>query len=474
MHGDDFLAAGEESALKQFKEQLAKKWKIKHTHIGEAEHLGKHMRVLNRIVRIHPRRGITIEPDPRHAEILIRDLEGDSGRLVTTPMTKDSIKESVESITEDVYEKARNGKIKGGGNRTSDYDELDDAQITRYRALVARANYLAVDRGDIAFCVTELARCMSSPSRQLARYLRHKPRCVLWYAYQGTTDEVTCFTDSDWAGCKRTRRYTSGGCMLWGSHPIKMWSRTQALVSLSSAEAELYAAIKACNETLGFLSLLKDYQIHANGKVMSDACAALGIIKRQGLGRTRQNHTSYLWIQHVNERGINFSKVPGSENCADLFTKPLTRESAEHLSALVGMEFPEGHDEIAFTINFTGQSRRHISPSIQSSLQDLGLSGTYFIWPRMDLKSKCFRTSAKGGPSWKDVEARVTLDASTGHVIEIKAARNITRECENRLLPGGPCDIVTLLIWSNPTIVSGLRLRILWPSEYEVLPSGRH
>ena len=66
VHGDDFLAASEESALKQFREQLAKEWKIKHTHIGEAEHLGKHMRVLNRIVRIHPRRGITIEPDPRH------------------------------------------------------------------------------------------------------------------------------------------------------------------------------------------------------------------------------------------------------------------------------------------------------------------------------------------------------------------------------------------------------------------------
>ena len=69
-----------------------------------------------------------------------------------------------------------------------------------------------------------------------------------------------------------------------------------------------------------------------------------------------------------------------------------------------------------------------------------------------------FRTSAKGGPSWQDVEARVTLDASTGHVIKIEAARDITRECEHRLLLGGPCDIVTLLIWSNPTIVSGLRL----------------
>ena len=70
-----------------------------------------------------------------------------------------------------------------------------------------------------------------------------------------------------------------------------MWSRTQALVSLNSAEAELYAAIKACSETLGFLSLLKDYQLHVKGKVMSDASAALGIIKRQGLGRTRHIHT---------------------------------------------------------------------------------------------------------------------------------------------------------------------------------------
>ena len=92
----------------------------------------------------------------------------------------------------------------------------------------------------------------------------------------------------------------------------------------------------------------------------------------------------------------------------------------------------------------------------------------------MDLKSKCFRTSAKGGPSWKNVETRVTLDASTGHVIKTEAARNITRECEHLLLPGGPCAIIiTLLIWSNPTTESDLRLRILWPSEYEVLPSGR-
>ena len=124
------------------------------------------------------------------------------------------------------------------------------------------------------------------------------------------------------------------------------------------------------------------------------------------------------------------------------------------------MEFPDGHDEIAFTINFMGQSGHHLLSLIQSSLQNLGLSGLHFVWPRMDLRSICFRTSAKGGPSWKDVEARVTMNASTGHVIKAEAARDITRECEHRLLPGGPCDIVMLLVWKNPTIVSSLRLRI--------------
>ena len=245
------------------------------------------MRVLNRIVRTHPRRGITIEPDPRHAEILIRELDGDSGRLVTTPMTKETVSRNQWNPSQMTFTR------KQGTGRSKEKTTERTIMTNWNRALVARANYLAVDRGDIAFCFQELARCMSSPSRQdwerlqrLARYLRHKPRCVLWYVYQGTIGEVTCFTDSDWAGCKRTRRSTSGGCMLWGSHRIKMWSRTQAIVSLSSAEAELYAAIKACSETLKFLTLLKDYQIYANGKVMSDASAALGIIERRGYSKS--------------------------------------------------------------------------------------------------------------------------------------------------------------------------------------------
>ena len=82
-----------------------------------------------------------------------------------------------------------------------------------------------------------------------------------------------------------------------------------------------------------------------------------------------------------------------------------------------------------------GQSKRQISPSPHASLQNLGLSGIYSVWPRMDLKSKCFRTSAKGGPSWKDVEARVTLDALYGgqvdEQLEFCASTGTARLCHD-------------------------------------------
>ena len=42
---------------------------------------------------------------------------------------------------------------------------LPEHDIKLYRALVARANYLAQDRSDIQFSVKELARSMSSPTR---------------------------------------------------------------------------------------------------------------------------------------------------------------------------------------------------------------------------------------------------------------------------------------------------------------------
>ena len=62
---------------------------------------------------------------------------------------------------------------------------------TKYRALVARGNYLSQDRSDIRFAVKELARRMSKPRKtdmkgliHLGKYLLGRPRVVNEYRYQ--------------------------------------------------------------------------------------------------------------------------------------------------------------------------------------------------------------------------------------------------------------------------------------------------
>ena len=70
-----------------------------------------------------------------------------------------------------------------------------------------------------------------------------------------------------------------------------------AILALSSGESELAAAVKATGEGLGFQSSLADFDLTLPLEIHSDATAAIGMCKRQGLGRVRHLSTSDLWIQ---------------------------------------------------------------------------------------------------------------------------------------------------------------------------------
>ena len=110
-------------------------------------------------------------------------------------------------------------------------------------------NYLAQDRVDIAYASKEACRRMSQPmkgdderTKCVARYLQRHPRLIVKYPWQEPSTELSLFSDSDWGGCVRTRKSTTGGVMMRGSHMITAWSKTQQRDSLSSAEAELKAS----------------------------------------------------------------------------------------------------------------------------------------------------------------------------------------------------------------------------------------
>jgi len=106
---------------------------------------------------------------------------------------------------------------------------------------------------------------------------------VFRYPWQQAS-AIEIYTDTDFAGCPRTRKSTSGGCVLIGRHTIKSWCSTQTSIALSSGEAEFNGVVRGSGVGLGFQSLLRDLGLEVPLRVWTDSSAAIGICSRQGLG----------------------------------------------------------------------------------------------------------------------------------------------------------------------------------------------
>ncbi len=156
------------------------------------------------------------------------------------------------------------------------------------------------------------------------------------------------FADTDFAGCIRTRKSTSGGCAMFGSHLEKHWSTTQKIVTFSSGEAERAGIVKASAEALGLQSLAKDLGFDRQVSVYADSSAAIGICKRSGIGRVRHLAVGQLWVQEKVRSGeITLCKVLGTDNPADLLTKHVPRDTADHLLWRICVSREEGRAESA-------------------------------------------------------------------------------------------------------------------------------
>ena len=86
--------------------------------------------------------------------------------------------------------------------------------------------------------------------QKLGKYFKGRLRLVSKFKWQEMPVVLTTFTDSDWAGCLKFARWTSGGVVRLGEHTIKTYCKQQKVVALSSAEAELYAMVAASAESM--------------------------------------------------------------------------------------------------------------------------------------------------------------------------------------------------------------------------------
>jgi hypothetical protein len=236
---------------------------------------------------------------------------------------------------------------------------LDFENMKEYQSVAARLNYLCLDRSDVQFAVKELMRKMSAPHegdvqklKRVLRYLKGAPRVIQTYLWEDLPSDLTIYVDSNFAGCARTRKSTSGGVICWGTGVLKSWSKTQATIALSSGEAELAAVVKGATEGLGMRAVLADFGIDVGLSMYSDATAAIGMVRREGLGRVRHLAVADLWVQQRVRNGeIQVSKILGTENPSDMMTKGLDNVSIKKFMGELGMVLAKGRHELAPHLN---------------------------------------------------------------------------------------------------------------------------
>ena len=331
VHGDDFTFLGNDVSLDWCTTIMQEEYDIKiRGRLGPDKNDQKSIRILNRCLEWR-HDGLYYEADPRHAEIIVDQMNVANNPSVVTP----GIKSSPLPEEEDVA--------------------LKPEYATKFRRVVARANFLSQDRMDIQYAVKEAARGMAIPRQsdwdkllRIAKYLVGRPRYVIKYAIQNHVYSLNCFGDSDFAGDVVTRKSTSGGIMCLGDHAIKTWSTTQSVIALSTGEAELYAINRTAAIGMGGQSILCDLGVELDLRVFTDATTGKSLASRRGLGKVRHIAVNELWLQsHVHDKSVVLVKIKNKFNPSDMLTKYLTKAEIQQIMEHVEHYFESGRSEVA-------------------------------------------------------------------------------------------------------------------------------
>lgn len=176
--------------------------------------------------------------------------------------------------------------IASGVSLTDDGDSFSNP--SSYRTIIGSLQYLTYTRSDIAFVVNKLSQLLSTPKlqhwpacKQLLRY--PKGTIGLGFLFSSSPNDISLvvYTDADHAGCKVTRRFTSGFCVFLGKNLIVWGSKKLSVVARSIGEAKYQAIALGVTELLWMRSLFSKlgYPCTTTSIVLSDNLATKSIAK---------------------------------------------------------------------------------------------------------------------------------------------------------------------------------------------------
>lgn len=230
-----------------------------------------------------------------------------------------------------------------------DFDEDGEkGDETLYKQIIGSLTYLTNTRPDLKFIVSLLSRYMSRPTKlhflavkRVLRYLKGTLDYGIWYK-RGSVAELKVFTDSDYAGDVEGRKSTSSYTFMMSGGAVAWSSKKQSVVALSTTEAEYIAAAICACQVIWMRRILQEMEFALEDNVTTILCDNTSTIKlsvnQMFHNRSKHMDVRYHFLRNlVNDGVVRLEYCGTQDQLADIFTKPLKKDSFQKFRAALGI-----------------------------------------------------------------------------------------------------------------------------------------
>ncbi|CAL1381539.1 unnamed protein product [Linum trigynum] len=233
------------------------------------------------------------------------------------------------------------------GLKLSKDDKGEKVNSTKFRSLVGSLRYLTCTRPDILYAVGLVSRYMEAPTmshwnaaKRILRYIKGTIDHGLLYT-KSENFKLVGYCDSDWAGDVDDRKSTTGFVFFLGDKAFTWSSKKQAIVTLSTCEAEYVAATSCACHAIWLRKLLKELNMtqEESTEIFVDNKSALALAKNPVFhDRSKHINTRYHFLREcVEQKEVTLKYVKTEDQIADIFTKPLKQDVFVKMRTLLGV-----------------------------------------------------------------------------------------------------------------------------------------
>ena len=216
--------------------------------------------------------------------------------------------------------------------------EIEEMRKVPYHEVLGSLMWMQVATWpDLSYPVNLLAHFAHNPGKTHWNALKHVLEYIkrtLDYTiryHAGAILDPVGYVDSDFAGCKNTRRSTEGNIFMVAGGLVSWKTKRQDTVALLTVEAEFMAFSQAITQALWLLKYFEEIGLLMTWPITihADNNRAIAFsMNNKNHRRTKHIDVRHHFIkEHAEANEVNFKYIPSALNMADFLTKLLPRDT---------------------------------------------------------------------------------------------------------------------------------------------------